>query len=297
MVAWPSGVRLGLSPEDEEVKRKLSKCTPRAYSELIRSDIPGSSGARLARLPFLRSSPLFIMKPPVSKSSSPSVSEPLIVKPTRGELRARLEVLEKKKRSVKRKPPNLPEGCPPARGKILKVGASFSPSSAVGTRDSSGRAAEPPLEVLPISVWSPMSRGVVPSLVMPDEVTGDCDHFKAAGSEVSLLSHAKLAVGAVSSILHDSDLRKVDALSVEEALDLLLQGTASIRPSAFVDLFLYCFSSQVNVGAEVLSGAFDRAPLLGDLRVPPRASSSALPAGAPPFNSSTSTSRGSTSGV
>ena len=83
LVAWPSGARPDLSPEDKEVKRKLVKCSSRAYSELIRSDIPSSSSARLARLPFLRSSPLSVMKPSVPKSSSPSVSEPLIVKPTR----------------------------------------------------------------------------------------------------------------------------------------------------------------------------------------------------------------------
>ena len=75
---------------------------------------------------------------------------------------------------------------------------------------------------------------------MSDEVKGD--HFGAVGSEDSLLSHAELAAGAVSSIIRDSDLRKVDVLSVEEALALLLQGTASLRPSAFVDPFLYCLS-------------------------------------------------------
>ena len=113
------------------MKWKLVKCTPSAYYELIRSDIPGSSGARPARLHFLRSSPLSVMKPPVPKSSSPSILEPLTAKPTRGELWSRLKVLEKKKRSMKRKPPSSPEGCPPARGKTLKVGASPSPSSAV----------------------------------------------------------------------------------------------------------------------------------------------------------------------
>ena len=183
------------------------------------------------------------MKPPVSKSSSPFVSEPLIAKPTLGELRARLEVLSNKKRSVKRKPPTSPEGCPLARGKILKVGASSLPLSVVGAGDSSGRAAEPPLEVLPISVWSLTSRGVAPPLVMSDEVTGDRDRFEAARSEDSLLSHAEVTVGVVSSIIHDSNLRKVDALSVEVALALLLQGTTSVCLSAFVDLFLYYFSS------------------------------------------------------
>ena len=47
-----------------------------------------------------------------------------------------MEVLAKKKRSVKRKPQASPEGCPPARGKALKAGASSSPSSAVGAGGS-----------------------------------------------------------------------------------------------------------------------------------------------------------------
>ena len=47
---------------------------------------------------------------------------------------------------------------------------------------------------------------------------GNRDRFEAAGDEDSLLYHAELAVGVVSSILLDSDLRKVDALPVEEAL-------------------------------------------------------------------------------
>ena len=78
---------------------------------------------------------------------------------------------------------------------------------------------------------------------MPDEVTGNHDRFDIAGDEDSLLSHVELVTGAVLSILCDSDLRRVGALPVEEALALLLQGTASVRPSTFVDLFLYCFSS------------------------------------------------------
>ena len=159
------------------MKRKLVKCALRAYSELIRSDISGSSGVRPARLHFLRSSPLSVMKSPVPKSSSPYVSEPLTAKPTWGELRSRLEVLAKKKRKVKRKPPTSPEGYPPARGKTLKVGASSSSSSAVGAGDSSGRADEPPLEVLPILVWSPTSRGAAPPLTMSNELTGNRDCF------------------------------------------------------------------------------------------------------------------------
>ena len=47
----------------------------------------------------------------------------------------------------------------------------------------------------------------------------------------------------------------------------------------------------------MLSGAPDRAPLPDDLRVPPEAISSALPAGALPFDPPTSVSQGSTSGA
>ena len=74
---------------------------------------------------------------------------------------------------------------------------------------------------------------------MPDDVGRG--RFGAVENEDSLLSHVELAVGAVSSILRDSDLKKVNALSVEKALALMLQGTVFVRPSAFVDLFPYCF--------------------------------------------------------
>ena len=75
-----------------------------------------------------------------------------MAKPTRGKLRACLEVLAKKKMSVKRKTQASPEGCSPARGKILKVGVLSSPSSIVEAGDPSRRAVQPPFEVLPISV-------------------------------------------------------------------------------------------------------------------------------------------------
>ena len=66
-------------------------------------------------------------------------------------------MLAKKRRSVKRKTQASPEGRPPARDKILKVGISSSSLSTVGAGDSLGRAVEPPLKVLPISVRTPTS--------------------------------------------------------------------------------------------------------------------------------------------
>ena len=57
------------------------------------------------------------------------------------------------------------------------------------------------------------------------------------------------------------------------------------------------FEAEVVVSVEMFSGAPDRAPLPGDSRVPPGASSSASPAGAPLFYFSTSASRSPTSSV
>ena len=63
------------------------------------------------------------------------------------------------------------------------------------------------------------------------------DHFGAEGSEDSLLANVDLVVGVVSSILRDSDLKKVEALRVEEALALSLQGTVSVcRAPSFICL-------------------------------------------------------------
>ena len=80
LVVWPSGIRPGLSLEDKDMKRKLVKCTLRAYSELIRLDIPGSSGSKSSQPLALRPSP-----PSITKSWHEG---PPVVKPTQEELRA-----------------------------------------------------------------------------------------------------------------------------------------------------------------------------------------------------------------
>ena len=170
-----SGIRPDLSPEDRVVKQKLAKCLPRAYSELIKSDIPRSSSSKSSRPSTLRPLPPSVMKF--------SHERPPVVKPTKGELRAWVETLSKRPRSVKRKSQDSLEKSHPAWGKVPRLGtSSSSPSahvqgqgqalpspaevpralrsqplsaSAAKAKDSSGRAAEPPLEVMPISVWSP----------------------------------------------------------------------------------------------------------------------------------------------
>ena len=114
-----------------------------------------------------------------------------------------------------------------------------------------------------------MFQGVEPPLPIPDDVGRG--RFGTAGNEDSLLSHVKLVVGVVSSIIRDFNLKKVDALSVEKALALLLQGTTSVGHISFVDPFPDCFrlliDSSLLFGRWLLTGkawqgglALSRAP-------------------------------------
>ena len=137
LVVWPSGIRPGLSPKDEEVKRKLVKCAPRSYSELIRSDILGSSGSKSSRPLALRPSPPSIMK---FRHEGPP-----IIKPTWEELQDRVEALSRRSRSIKRKPEASPERSRPDRGKTPRLGPS-SPSSSAKIRVK-GQALPPLTEV------------------------------------------------------------------------------------------------------------------------------------------------------
>ena len=108
---------------------------------------------------------------------------PPVVKPTKGEILARVETLSQRSWSMKRKTLDSPEKGRPSWGKVPKLGMpSSSPSthvrvlgqvfpplaevpralssqprfgSAAKGKDSSGRAIKPLLEVMPITVWSP----------------------------------------------------------------------------------------------------------------------------------------------
>ena len=110
------GICPDLTPMDREVKRQLGKCHPRAYLDLIRSDILGSSGVSPSCSHCSTSPP-----PPAIETSH---GGPLVMKPTRGERRAQVELLAKKRRRVKRKAQDPPESSLPARGKVLKLGVS-----------------------------------------------------------------------------------------------------------------------------------------------------------------------------
>ena len=116
-----SGIPLDLSPEDQVIKRELAECLSCTYSELIKSDIPGSSSSRSSRSATLRPSPPSVMKF--------SHDGPPVVKPTKGELLARVETLSRRSRSVKRKTLDFPEKGRPSWGKVPKLGTSSSSPS------------------------------------------------------------------------------------------------------------------------------------------------------------------------
>ena len=251
-----SGIHPDLNPEDKVLRRKLVKCLSRAYSEFIRLDIPGSSGSRSSRSATLRPSPPSVMKF--------SHDGPFVVKPTKGELLARVETLSRRSRSVKWKTLDSLEKGRPAWGKVPRLGtSSSSPSthvrvqgqalpppvevprapssqlrsgSAAKAKDSSGRAAEPPLEVMPITVWSPPVQSTEPPPSRAEELGKN--RPKADGDGDSLLFNVELAAGAVSSFLRDYDLKTSGALLVEEALALSLQGIASVSSRVLLCLLL-----------------------------------------------------------
>ena len=127
MAVCLSGVLSDLSPEDKVIKRELAKCLSCTYSELIRSDIPGSSGSRSSRFTALRPSPPSVIK--LSHDGHPAT------KPTNGELLARVETLSRKSWSVKRKTLDSPVKGGPSWGKVPKLGSSSSsPSTHVQVR-------------------------------------------------------------------------------------------------------------------------------------------------------------------
>ena len=259
MAVCLSGVLPDLSLEDKVIKRELAKCLPRTYSELIRSDIPGSSGLRSSRPATLRPSPPSVIK--LSHDGPPAT------KPTKGVLLARVETLSQKSRSVKQKTLDSPMKGGPSWGKVSKLGSySSSPSthvrvrgqvmppsskvprapssqpSSISTakaRDSSGRAAEPPLEVIPITVWSPPAQSAAPPSSRAEELRRKSP--EADGDGDSLLSNAKLTVGAISSIHRESTLKRSGALPVEEALALSLHGVASVSSGVSLRFVFFFF--------------------------------------------------------
>ena len=124
------------------------------------------------------------------------------------------------------------------------VGVQRHSSFTARAKGSLRKAAKLPLKVLPIAIWGPSAQKASPS--PPTRGDMEDDRFRVEGGEDSLLTNANLIAGAVSSILQDSNLRKVEVLHVEEALALSLQGTISIcrAPSfAYLVVVLMLFAN------------------------------------------------------
>ena len=62
-------------------------------------------------------------------------------------------------------------------------------------------------------------------------------HFGPERDEDSLFASAELAIGAISSVLRDSNLKRADAMHVEEVLTLSLQGVATVSLDALICSF------------------------------------------------------------
>ena len=228
--AFPScflGARIDLSVEDNVVALTLAECLACPYVELIKSDIPGPSNLRSARSTASRPLPPSTMGvPPIGLSTAT---------PTRGEILVQLGKLSRKPRSVKRKNSSFTEKDRPVSAKVHKLGASSpspsthvrkperapSPPSEAPTTLSSqsrskstaeaenplGEAVGQPLAIVPITVWNPPIRSVKSSSRRAEESKRKDPGSESGGNGDSLLLNAELAVGAVSSILKDSDSR------------------------------------------------------------------------------------------
>ena len=88
-----------------------------------------------------------------------------------------------------------------------------------------GGAFKQPLAVMPITVLNPPSESVKSPPRRVEQLNRRNPESRDVDDEGSLLFDAELAVGAISSILKDSDLGRLKALPVDEALVLPLQGS------------------------------------------------------------------------
>ena len=223
----------------------MAECHARPYAELIKSDIPGPSNLTSARS--IASRPL----PPSTMGVSPIGLT--AATPTRGEILVHLGALSRKPRSAKRKKSSSFEKDRPIPAKVQKLGASPSYSAREPERAPSlvaeaplvlsspppskpdveaksllGAAVEQSLAVMPITVWNSPSESAKSPPRRAAELKRKKPKPKVNENKDSLLSNAELAVGAVSSILKDSDLGRSKALPVDEALALSLQGVALV---------------------------------------------------------------------
>ena len=122
-----------------------------------------------------------------------------------------------------------PEQAPSPVAEAPMVLSSPPPSEPGGEEKSLlGAAVEQPLVVMPTTVWNPPLESARSPPRRAAELKRKKPKPKVGEDEDSLLFNAKLAAGAVSSILKDSDLGRSKALPVDEPLALSFQGVTSV---------------------------------------------------------------------
>ena len=236
----------------------MTECSARPYAELLRSDAPNPSDLKSVKSSALRPSP----------PSTLGVFSfgPAAAAPTRGEILVHLEGISRKPRSVKRRKTDSPERDQSAPAKVQKLEAPSSlhvqrPEQASSSLASpvfepergspslaevppvlgplplsepiaeagnlSGEDGIRPLAAVPITVWKASSESAKSP---PGKSAEPRRRIKptTAENKDSLLSNAKLAAGAVSSILRDSDIVRSKELPVDEALASSFQGFALV---------------------------------------------------------------------
>ena len=164
-----------------------------------------------------------------------------------------MEGVSRKPRSAKRRKTDSPKRDQPVRDKVQRLEVPSSPLVHRPERSSSplaevplvlcslpssepiaevgnpsGEGGDQPLAALPITIWNAPSDLVKPSPGKVAEPKRRKTQPRVDEINDSLLSNADLAAGAVSSILHDSDVERSKELSVDEALALSFQGFASV---------------------------------------------------------------------
>ena len=124
------------------------------------------------------------------------------------------------------------------------TGPQLRSSSVMVAKSSPRRIAEPSLDIMPISVRSPSAQTV--KLLSGVSKGEGRKHLGLERDEDLLLASVELVTGVISSVLWDSDLKRADAMPVEEVLALSLQGAATVCSDALICLFHRCSKLSVN---------------------------------------------------
>ena len=111
---------------------------------------------------------------------------------------------------------------------VLPVLGSLPPSEPIAeAKNPLGEDGIRPLATVPITIWKASSESAKSPLGKSAEPRRRTKPTIAENKD-SLLSDAKLAAGAVSSILRDSDIMRSKELPVDEALASSFQGFALV---------------------------------------------------------------------